>query len=253
MGFFDKIKEPIFLKEDSSAQAQLLTLQALKPCVSGQLTEQLDLEIKLVEAGILGENSIKYELRNSHIPMFILHDLYLEYGDLSAQIDFLLVTRKHQFIIECKNLYGNIEITSSGDFIRTVALGRYSRKEGLYSPITQNRRHLELIKQIRGAERSNIFTRTLFENNFYSNYKSIVVLANPKTILNAKFAKKDVRDQVIRADQLAEFIRRVDSDPKSVESSDKDMESLARFFLSIHKSIDVDYTSKFRDQHAMAS
>lgn len=246
MGLFDRIKEPVFLKEDSSAEAQLLALQGLAKTASSSLAEQLEQEIKFVEAGIFGENNIKYELRNSHIPMFVLHDLYLEYGDLSAQIDFLIVTRKHQYILECKNLYGDIEINSAGDFIRTVSFGRFKRKEGIYSPITQNRRHLELIKQIRCAEQSNILFKTLFEKNFYNNYRSIVILANPKTVLNAKYAKKEVKDQVIRADQLTTYIRKTDADPKAVECNEKDMEALARFFLDIHKPKETDYTEKFR-------
>lgn len=247
MGLFDKIREPVFLKEDSSAETQLLAFQELAKTATGALAERLEQEIKCVEAGIFGENAIKYELRNSHIPMFVLHDLYLEHEGLSAQIDFLIVTRKHQYIVECKNLYGDIEITSSGDFVRTVSFGHFKKKEGIYSPITQNKRHLELIKQIRRAERNNFLTKALFESNFYNNYRSIVVLANPKTVLNAKYAKKEVKDQVIRADQLSEYIRRTDADPKAIDSSEKEMETLARYFLSIHKPQEIDYTDRFRD------
>ena len=87
--------------------------------------------------------------------MYILHDIYLEYGDVSAQIDYIVVTRKLIFIIECKNLYGNIEINSNGDFIRTMEYGRRTKKEGIYSPITQNKRHLELIKSIKVDSRLN--------------------------------------------------------------------------------------------------
>lgn len=165
---------------------------------------------------------------------------------MTAQIDYLIITRKHKFVVECKNLYGNIEINSSGDFIRTFSYGRNSIKEGIYSPITQNRRHLELIKKIRLAERSALL-QILFEKHFYTNYRSIIVLANPKTVLNAKYAKKEVRNQVIRADQLAEHIRRIDADPEAVASSEKDMESLAQFFMGIHKQPKVDYTEKFRN------
>ena len=246
MGLFDKIKGPVFLKEDSSAQAQLLALGELAKTADGPLAERLEQEIKNVEAGILGENTIKYELRNSHIPMFVLHDLYLEYEELSAQIDFLIVTRKHSYVIECKNLYGDIEITNTGDFVRTVSYGRHIKKEGIYSPITQNRRHLELIKQIRGAEKSNILTKALFEKYFYENYRSIVVLANPKTVLNSKYAKKEVKNQVIRADQLVEYIRRTDGDPALEARSEKEIEALARFFLGIHKPKEIDYTEKFK-------
>ena len=116
--------------------------------------------------------------------------------------------------------FGNIKINSFGDFIRTVSFGRRTKKEGIYSPITQNRRHLELIKQIRGAEKGNFLSKALFKKNFYNNYRSVVVLANPKTVLNARYAKKEVRDQVIRADQLAEYIRKADADPNAVASSD---------------------------------
>ena len=171
MGLFDKIREPVFLKEDSSAETQLLAFQELAKTATGALAERLEQEIKCVEAGIFGENAIKYELRNSHIPMYVLHDLYLEYEGLSAQIDYLIVTRKHQYTVECKNLYGDIEITNTGDFVRTVSFSRYKKKEGIYSPITQNQRHLELIKQIRRAERNNLLTKALFESNFYNNYR----------------------------------------------------------------------------------
>ena len=48
----------------------------------------------------------------------------------------------------------------------------------------------------------------LVEKFFDENYKSIVVLSNPKTYLNYKFAKKEVKDKVIRADQLIDFIKK---------------------------------------------
>lgn len=51
------------------------------------------------------------------MPMYILHDLYIEDGELSVQIDYLVITRKICFVIECKNLYGDIEINNSGDFV----------------------------------------------------------------------------------------------------------------------------------------
>ena len=246
MGLFDKIKEPVFLKDDSEAERQLAILHDLRKTVSGELADQLDEEIRLVDAGIFGEKTVRYELANSHIPMFILHDLYLEHEGLTAQIDYLIITRKHQFVVECKNLYGNIEINSAGDFVRTVTYGHHTKREGIYSPITQNRRHLELIKKIRTAEKGNILTKALFEKNFYENYRSIVVLSNPKTILNDRYAKKEVREQVIKADQLAQYIRKIDADTKAEATSEKVMEELAKFFFSINKKPNIDYTEKFR-------
>jgi len=243
MSLFDKIKSPVFLKNDSDTERQLAALQALRQDANGEVLAKIDDEIRQVKAGIAGEKAVRFEFENSHIPMFVLHDLYLEYEGLSAQVDYLIVTRKHQYVIECKNLYGNI----AGDFIRTVTYGGHTKKEGIYSPITQNRRHLELIKQIRGAEKKNFLTKTLFEKDFYDNYRSVIVLANPKTILNARYAKKKIREQIIRADQLSAYIRKIDSDPDAVAFSEAQMESLARFFLGIHKEQQTDYTAKFRE------
>lgn len=247
MSIFDKLKEPVFLKDDNEAERQLAVLRELREEAAGDLAEKIDEEINQVNAGVFGEQTVRYELQNSHIPMYVLHDLFIEYDGLTAQIDYLIVTRKQTFVIECKNLYGNIEINTSGDFIRTASYGHRTKKEGIYSPITQNRRHLELIKQIRSAEKGNFLTKALFEKYFEENYRSIVVLSNPKTVLYDRYAKKEIRQQVIRADQLAEYIRKAISESKAKSNSDKDMEVLAQFFFRIHKEQKADYTSKFRN------
>lgn len=244
MGLFDKMKEPVILKQGSSASTQLEQLQKML----GEITDEkirasLEREIALVNAGIFGENAILFELQNSHLPLFVLHDLRLEYQGLTSQIDFLVITKGRYFVIECKNLYGDITVTNSGDFIRTA----WNRKEGIYSPITQCKRHLELIKQIRSNEKGNLLTKTLFERNFYENYRSVVVLANSKTVLNTKYAPKEIREQVIRADQIVHYIKKVNSEPGAVFSSESDTEKLADFFLNKHKAGETDYLKKFRD------
>ena len=117
-------------------------------------------DIKFLEYGIIGEKTIGFELKNSHMPMYILHDVYLE----------------------------------DGDFIRTMEFGRKKKKEGIYSPITQNQRHLELMKKIKIDSNKNILMKFMAGNYFEDFTKSVVVLANPKTVLNAKFAKKEVKE-----------------------------------------------------------
>lgn len=153
--------------------------------------------------------------------MYILHDVYLEVGDLSAQIDYLVFTRKLCFVIECKNLMGNIEINSRGDFIRTTEFGGRKKREGIYSPVTQNQRHLDLMKKARIEKGANVFKKFLVGRFFENSYKPIVVLANPKTILNAKFAKKEIKAQIIRADQLVNYIKECCKKFKEPEYSDE--------------------------------
>lgn len=245
MGLFNKLKEPVFLKENSNAEIQLTELLELEPFLNSEGQTKIRQDIKFLEYGIAGEKNIIFELKNSHIPMYILHDIYLELGDLSAQIDFFVFTRKICFVIECKNLYGDIEINNTGDFIRSVEIGGKRKKEGIYSPITQNQRHLELMKEIRLDRKNNIFTKYLVEKGFYDFNKSIVVLANPKTVLNAKYAKKETKEKVIRADQLITYIKETCKQSKAAEESDEGLLTWANSYLDLHKEIEKDYTRKY--------
>ena len=246
MGLFSSKKDPIIIKETSDAKQQIQLLEELFITAPVEIKSQIEQDIKLLRYGVFGEEQILFELKNSHMPMYILHDLYLEDEGLTAQIDFLVITEKANFVLECKNMIGNIEINNNGDFIRTIIYGKTYKKEGIYSPITQNRRHIELIKQIRSRTKSNFLTKVIFEKYFYTTYQGIVVLANPKTVFNDKFARKEVKEQVIRVDRLVEHMRQVNSKSKDEPSSDKQMAELASFFLSIHKENQTDYLAKYK-------
>ena len=246
MGMFDKRKEPVFLKESGVAKEQLAALQQLRGQASGEVQKRIDQEIKIVEAGIYGEEQIIFELKNSHMPMAVLHDLYLEVEGFTAQIDFLIVTRGKIFVVECKNLIGNIEIDNAGNFTRILSNGKFYRREGIYSPITQNQRHMEVMKRFIVDARKNVLVRKISEHVFEDSYCSIVVLANPKTVLNAKYAKKEVKNQVIRADQLVNFIKKVNDG--IVLSSEKQMMDTAEIWMKRGKKSPVDYLQKYREE-----
>lgn len=245
MGLFDRMKEPVFLKSTTQAEEQLGKLKELEPLLNDDGKKIINQDIRYLEYGISGERNIAFELRNSHMPMYILQDVYLEDGDLSAQIDFLVFTKKYCFVIECKNLYGDIEINSKGDFIRTLDFGGAKKREGIYSPITQNQRHLELMKKIRVDNKDNFFMKFIADRYFDNLYKSIVVLANPKTVLNDKYAKKEVKNKVIRLDQLVKFIKDMNANSKDPSSSDKEMLDWANTYYNLHKEAAKDYTSKY--------
>ena len=149
MKLFNKASEPIFLRESDVLEKQIEQLKSIEPRLNAEGKGLIAKDIKCLEYGRVGEQNIFFELKNSHMPLYILHDIYLEDQTLNAQIDFMVFTRKMCFVIECKNLYGNIEITREGDFIRTIEFGSKKVKEGIYSPITQNERHLQLMKKIK--------------------------------------------------------------------------------------------------------
>lgn len=246
MGLWDKMREPVFLKESSDAQKQIQMLDGLAPYLTLEGQEILRQDIRFLEYGILGERQIAYELKNSHMPMYILHDIYLEDGNLSAQIDYIVVTKKLCFIIECKNLYGNIEITPSGEFYRVMNVGGQRRMEAIYSPITQNEHHLELLKKIRLDEKGNFLFRKMAEKQFDRCYQSIVVLANPKTMVYARDAAPSIREKVIRADQLVAYIRRKYQESAESELSDKKLREWAESFLDLHQEKQKNYLYKYQ-------
>ena len=248
--FLSKRIGPVFLKESSDAEDFITKMNSLLTNATGDIKDKIEEQIKYAEAGLIGEKQIIFELKNSGIDMFILHDIYLEQDDLSAQIDFLLITRQHIYVIECKNLFGDIEIDEKGSFIRHVKYGKFYKKEGLYSPVTQNERHLNVLKEVRRQAKLGSFlglSEKIFDNNFASNYKSIIVLANSKTILNDQKAPKEIRNKVIRADQLISYIKRVDAEAKDVNWSEESMQETIQYFLDKSIPSKSDYSQKYAE------
>jgi hypothetical protein len=82
---------------------------------------------------------------------------------------------------------------------------------------------------------------------FPQTYRSIVVLANPKTILNDSKASEEIRKVVIRLDQLVAYIRKIEDEDDSLKSSEKDMHELLDSFIKCSKPIKSDYAKKYEE------
>ncbi len=243
MDFFRKKIGPVFIKESSDNEEYIRKLEALREKADESVREKIDKQIKYAKYGEIGENNIAFELKNSGMDMLILHDLHLEADGLQAQIDYLVITRKINFVIECKNLYGNIKIDNRGAFIRRLSGGR---EQGMYSPVTQNERHLKVIKALRLKEKG-ILGKSLFEKNFDNVYKSIIVLANPQTVLYDKYAPKAIKEKVIRYDQLVDYIKKINDASDMLASSEKEMKELASFFMDKIVPVQSDYSKKYQE------
>lgn len=256
MGVFDSFKElvtqrpvglkkPDFYKADSDAKKQLERLQQLHATAPDRVKPQIERDMKLLAYGIAGEESVAFELNNSYLPIIVLHDLRLEHEGLTAQIDYLIITTKFCLVVECKNLFGNLEVNSRGEFIRELDFNGKLKKEGIYSPVTQNVRHMEMIKALRLGNKRNPLMRMALEKSFGDFHKSVIVLANPKTVIKLKQAPKEIKDQIIRSDQLIDYIKRLLRENKDLASSEKEMYEMAEFFMGLHKENSVDYAEKY--------
>lgn len=246
MGLFSK-PEVVILKDSCDSKEYLAKLQELRTTVSDSsvAAEIIDKEIAITEAGIKGEDKVLFELKNSGMNLVVIRDLFIQTEDgRSAQIDFFVITPYANVIIECKNLFGNIEINNKGDFIRTIEYkGRRFKKEGIYSPITQNERHLAVYKDC--WESNKGFVTKLIAGKYFADYnKTIVVLANDNTVVNDKFAKKEIKQQVIRADQLINYLKNLKTD---AGSSLKSMRESGERVLAMNVQERTDYFKKFED------
>ena len=150
-------------------------------------------------------------------------------------------------VIECKNLWGNIVVDNKGQFIRDVYYGKYHTKEAMYSPIEQNRKHLGLIKDIT-LSRQGVLGKMAVNRWFDNWYQGVVVMANPKMVVNDRYAPKAIKDQLIRADALTDYIKRINRNPDVDVQSEKEFTDFAQNLLSLNVEDDTDYTEKFRQK-----
>jgi hypothetical protein len=232
------IDRPIFIKDFINENEQLLDLIELSNKVDVNKKEFIDRDITFLRHGLEGEKNVYFELKNSFIPMLCLHDIRLEYNDYVAQLDFVIITNKFIYVLETKKLNGDIEITKDGDFIRTIKSysGKTIKREGIYSPISQNERHINILKEI-------LLKEKLIKN---TPIKSAVILANPKTILNKTKCPKSIQNNIYKYDQLTTLLKKELND----KSNDKDVlekysYEIADYLVQNNKPIKINYAAKY--------
>ncbi len=247
VSLFDSRHEPVFLNEGAyHSELVLQKMEALQSVVSSRDLERLERDIALTRSGIAGEKRVAFELKNAHYPLVFLHDLNLEHEGNSAQIDFLVISPCNAFVLECKNLVGDIEIQRDGTFVRTFGTGSRRRREAIYSPVTQNTRHVELMKAIIRAENCKLLSR-LFGATLDNYFRSLVVLANDKAVISMRNAPNDVRAQVIRCDQLVERIKELDRANREANGRESfaQMQRNAQGWLKRSAPVSVDLAGKY--------
>ena len=252
MPLFDFFKDTIFLKENSDLQDRYDALMKLK--TEYPKCEELYEELYIVKKGLEGENEIKYQLSKSNLGLYVLRDINIECEGLKAQIDYVVLTKMYCYFIECKNLVGNITVNENGDFIREYNINNRKIKKGMYSPLRQVEAQRDVYKKIWNNRLSsnkvlNFIKRALSENNYTDTHRVLVVAANNETILNTKYAPKNIKDKVIRADALVRKIQYdLDKSDKTIWYSKKEVEDWANTFLNINVTNNTNYYEFYKDK-----
>jgi len=234
MSLFTKIS-PTIIIDGKNLEKHISQLESLNN-LNEEGQKIRDTELKSLNIGLYGEKQILFELINSNIPMYIFHDVYYEYEGLNAQIDFIIVTEYKIFVVECKNIMGNVIINNGGSFIREFN----GKNEGMYSPITQNQRHIDLLVNLQKSRQSII--GKLLNYNIQDFFDSVIVFTNPKTIIKSHYAPNQIKCRSIRADAIIEYIKRT---IRKTNHKIIDMESYSRFFEYHNTTNNKDYISKY--------
>lgn len=231
------IDHPIFFKDFNKVNSKIDDLIELSNNVYSDKKSLIEKDIMLLKQGIDGERNVYFELKNSFLPILCLHDIRLEYNGLVAQYDFIVITKKSILVLETKKMTGDIQITNDGDFIRVIKnkSGKFIKKEGMYSPIAQNQRHVNILKDI-------LVKEELSKN---PNVKSIIVIANPKSIINKNKCPEEIKNNIYKHDQLGYLLKSEIESHKGKDFLEKNMYAIANYLLENNKPAEFDCKDKY--------
>lgn len=95
------------------------------------------------------------------------------------------------------------------------------------------------------SNQKSFISKRIAEKVFNKTFIPLVVLANPKTVLNNRFAPKSIKDKVIKADGLIQYMKDVYNNSELIASSLSDTEKWAESFLNKNCINDADYLTKY--------
>lgn len=242
LAFYEKkkVKGPFFAKEFADENSQIDDLERLSiKLKEGEKKERIRKDIQLLKAGIKGEKKVYFELKNSFIPFIGLHDIRIEQGNYVAQMDYVIITNKFILILETKQLSGDITINQDGDFTRVFKnkYGKIYKTEGIYSPISQNQRHVRILRDF------------LIKNKIIRRMQviSLVVSTNEKMLIGKDKCPPNIYGQIYRYDQITEYLKRemASKKYKDVDVFEKIQFDIAEFLIQNHKPVKINYIAKY--------
>lgn len=243
-----RFKDTVFYKENSDLQSKYDALKKLNEEYPNN--EELLSELFIVKKGLDGENEIAYQLNKAHIGMYVLRDIKVKHEDLTAQIDYVIITPVYTYYVECKNLVGNITVTDKGDFIREFTINGKKIKKGMYSPLRQVEAQREVIRKI-WESNSSAIKKFFASKNFEYYRRVLVVAANQDTILNTNRAPKEMKYKIIRADAL---VRQIEYDLEhrgndEYLESKKGMEEMAQSYINLSSKEEINYYEYYKEKY----
>lgn len=100
--------------------------------------------------GKLGEGKVRRVIGSTVAKkQYVINDLILAHGEMTSQIDHVVINSRGIFVIETKNYSGRIYGTESQrEWTQVLAYGKVKNK--LYNPLKQNATHIYNVKRLVG-------------------------------------------------------------------------------------------------------
>ncbi|WP_417474045.1 NERD domain-containing protein [Luteimonas mephitis] len=191
--------------DDQGTELQLLEQRAGG---NGPDAKRATKELRIRKAGLRGERDSAYLIDFDYAASpnwAVIHDLRLEHGNRTAQIDHLLINRwMDVYVLETKHFHAGIKITEDGEFLRW---NNYQKTyEGMASPLEQNERHIQVIKDVM----AQIELPTRLGVRIPPAFQSFVLVGPEAKIYRPR---RFDASRVVKADQLKKAIwRDIDSE-----------------------------------------
>ena len=240
----------MILKERDSRTKDIAQLTELLSLTSTNRQKVLiERKIDSIKKGESGEDDSAYYINfyfGDSKRWIVIHDLRIEFGGKTAQIDHLLINRLFDiYILESKNYRYGIKITTNGEF-EAYYRERYI---GIPSPIEQNRRHITLLSEL--IKKTDLLPKRLavpIRPRFF-NY----ILVSPKAIIKRPSLKKFDSSSVIKADTLksvinenADTIDGISALSSIVKlSSFSTVEKFGRKLVALHRPATINWRKKY--------
>jgi hypothetical protein len=233
--------------DDRSEDIEALKTLAARPDVTIETRRRIEQEIRNIQSGMKGEAEAAYEMGfhyGESKNWMIVHDLRLECGGRTAQIDHLLINRFLEiYVCESKRFSEGVSVNEQGEFSAFFGGKPY----GVPSPLEQNRRHMAVLEAV--FKTGQVAPPKRLGFTITPSLHGLVLVSKTARISRPK-AKIDGIEMVIKNDQLrAKIDRDIDKDNNILGAAKLiGHDTLADFasrLAAAHEPIKFDWAAKF--------
>ncbi|HEY8102228.1 MAG TPA: nuclease-related domain-containing protein [Burkholderiaceae bacterium] len=235
----------MILKAPDEKNAAISALEKIFLTADREKQAAIARELRILRTDVNSESEAAY-LINFHLRhnqnTIVIHDLRLELDDGHvAHIDHLLIHSSHRFyILESRYFSDGLKINAKGEFLRWNDWRQAF--EPTPSPIEQNRRHAEVLRQ------------TLASLGLCESHIKSYVLIGPHARIDRSEDRSERSDteQVVRADlfmiDLTEDLENISFSKSLANSATKSMRDsisdIAIKLIALHRPVATNYANK---------